>query len=327
MIIASAPTRLDFGGGWTDVPPYPEERGGFVCNLAIERRTTVVWHTAPPAHGAEQSGPDPLIAAALRSAARHPGWAERVAATPTIELRSDFPVGAGLGGSSAAGVALAAACAVACGEQLTPAALAERSRATEVEELRVAGGFQDHYAAAFGGALGLTLGQTRHAEPLPLTQATRRCLEARLTLVYTGESRISAETITAVLDAYAAREARVVAALDRMASLARDMAEALSSGDISSLGALMDEHWVHQQSLHPRITTPRIAALEATVRAAGAVGFKALGASGGGCVLVCSSIEQAPAVRAAAATLGEVLDWQVATDGVRVQVVSDDTDG
>jgi D-glycero-alpha-D-manno-heptose-7-phosphate kinase len=201
------------------------------------------------------------------------------------------------------------------------------SRATEVDELQIAGGFQDHYAAAFGGALGLTLGHSRHAEPLPLTQATRRCLEARMTLVYTGESRISAETITAVLDAYITRDARVVYALDRMASLARNMAEALTSGDIGTLGALMDEHWVHQQSLHPRITTPRIAALEAAVRAAGAVGFKALGASGGGCVLVCSSVEQAPAVRAAAAPLGEVLDWQVATDGVRVQVVSDEADG
>lgn len=246
---------------------------------------------------------------------------------PSISVTSDFPVGAGLGGSSAAGVALAAACAAARGESPGPQALAELSRATEVDELQIAGGFQDHYAAAFGGALGLTLGPTRHAEPLPLTQATRRRLEARLTLVYTGESRISAETITAVLTAYAERDARVVAALDRMASLARDMAEALSSGDISTLGALMDEHWVHQQSLHPRITTPRIAALEAAVRAVGAVGFKALGASGGGCVLVCSSVEQAPAVRAAAATLGEVLDWQVATDGVRVQVVSDDMDG
>ncbi len=224
-------------------------------------------------------------------------------------------------------MALAAACAAARGEAPGPVALAELSRATEVDELQIAGGFQDHYAAAFGGALGLTLGQTRHAEPLPLTQATRRCLEARLTLVYTGESRISAETITAVLEAYAAREARVVAALDRMANLARDMAEALSSGDVGTLGALMDEHWVHQQSLHPRITTPRIAALEAAVRRVGATGFKALGASGGGCVLVCSSVDQAPAVRAAASTLGEVLDWRVATDGVRVQVVSDETDG
>jgi len=330
VIVASAPTRLDFGGGWTDVPPFPEERGGFVCNLAIERRASVRWRATPPSKGAgadtsADTSLDPLVAAALRRAARHPGWTDAVPHAPHIALASDFPVGAGLGGSSAAGVALAAACAAACGETLSQAVLAERSRATEVEELQVAGGFQDHYAAAYGGALGLTLTHSRHAEPLPLTQATRRCLEARLTLVYTGESRISAETITAVLESYAAKTPRVVAALDRMARLARDMAEALSSGDISTLGELMDEHWVHQQSLHPRITTPRIAAIESAVRAAGAAGFKALGASGGGCVLVCSPMDRTDAVRAAASSLGEVLTWRVATEGVRVQVVSDET--
>jgi len=326
VIIASAPTRLDFGGGWTDVPPFPEERGGFVCNLAIERRATVLWRGVPPSSNAVKLA-DPLVAAVLRRASRNPGWAERVPSSPHIALTNDFPVGAGLGGSSAAGVALAAACAAACGESLGAAALAERSRATEVDELRVAGGFQDHYAAAYGGALGLTLTTSRHAEVLPLTQATRRCLEGRLTLVYTGESRISAETITAVLESYAAKTPRVVAALDQMASLARGMAEALSSGDISTLGELMGEHWVHQQSLHPRITTPRIAAIESAVRAAGAAGFKALGASGGGCVLVCSPMDRTDAVRAAASTLGEVLTWRVATEGVRVQVVSDETDG
>ena len=39
-IIARAPTRLDFGGGWTDVPPYAEREGGAVCNLAIARYAT-----------------------------------------------------------------------------------------------------------------------------------------------------------------------------------------------------------------------------------------------------------------------------------------------
>jgi galactokinase/mevalonate kinase-like predicted kinase len=25
-----APTRIDLGGGWTDVPPYCDDEGGFV---------------------------------------------------------------------------------------------------------------------------------------------------------------------------------------------------------------------------------------------------------------------------------------------------------
>ena len=40
-LVVRAPTRIDFGGGWTDVPPYDEEQGGCVCNLAITRHATV----------------------------------------------------------------------------------------------------------------------------------------------------------------------------------------------------------------------------------------------------------------------------------------------
>src|SRR5213075_1273241 len=36
-IISRAPTRIDLGGGWTDVPPYSDREGGFVCNVAIDR--------------------------------------------------------------------------------------------------------------------------------------------------------------------------------------------------------------------------------------------------------------------------------------------------
>jgi len=305
VIVASAPTRLDFGGGWTDVPPFPEERGGFVCNLAIERRATVTLVAA------DEPGPpaDALVAAALRRAGL---------SGVRVELSSDFPVGAGLGGSSAAGVALQAAIAAWRGERWQPTDLAERSRATEVDELGVAGGFQDHYAAAYGGALGLTLGRTRHAERLPLTAAATAALEARCCVIYTGESRISADTITAVLDAYRERVPRIVQALDRMRALARGMAESLLTGNVSELAELVSEHWLHQQSLHPGITTARITQLEAAVRAAGATGFKALGASGGGCVLAIAPVGRMDEVRRAVGEMGEVLTWRVARRGVVV---------
>jgi D-glycero-alpha-D-manno-heptose-7-phosphate kinase len=310
VFVASAPSRLDFGGGWTDVPPYPEERGGFVCNLAIERRARVTLRPAlaHPHHL-------PLVAAALRRA----GYEGQVTIT------SDFPIGAGLGGSSAAGVALTAAIAAAQAQCPDPAWIAERSRALEVEELGIAGGRQDHYAAAFGGALGLTFGDTVSVEPIPLSAAGRTALEARLTLVYTGESRLSGDTITAVLDAYRARTPRVVDALDRMAVLARGMRSALHAADVTTLAALIDEHWTHQRALHPRITTARIDALERAARAAGAQGLKALGASGGGCVMLVSAADDVPRVIEAVAPFGEILPWRIATTGVEVSRPSSDT--
>lgn len=235
-----------------------------------------------------------------------------------VTLDSDFPIGAGLGGSSAAGVALAAALAAAQGRTLAPSYLAEWSRALEVDALGIAGGRQDHYAAAFGGALALTFDRTVTVEQIPLSGTLQSALESRITLVYTGESRISGDTISAVLDAYRDRTPRVVAALDRIAVLARAMRDALHASDVTTLAALVDEHWTHQRALHPRITTDRIDALERAARGAGAQGLKALGASGGGCVMIFSDAADAPRVAQAVSRYGQILPWRIALQGVEV---------
>lgn len=311
-VVARAPTRIDFGGGWTDVPPYCHEQGGYVCNVAVTRHATVVLARAAGGGGdtLAERGEHALARAALHRAGleRHP-----------VRLTSDFPVGAGLGGSSAAGVALVGACRALRETTLDDrASIAEESRAIEVEDLGIAGGRQDHYAAAFGGALGLTFTDTTTVERIPLADATVTALERRVVVGYTGESRISAATITGVLDAYRAREPRVTGALARMATLGRAMAEALRSGDIDELGRLVGEHWTHQRALHAAITTPRIdAALDAATRA-GALGGKALGASGGGCVVVIAAEGREGEVRRALAGVVEPIDVRVDTDGLTV---------
>ena len=72
-VVARAPTRIDFGGGWTDVPPYPETDGGCVCNVAIARYASVQIHEAGVAagggavHGDADVGA-PLVVAAVRRA-------------------------------------------------------------------------------------------------------------------------------------------------------------------------------------------------------------------------------------------------------------------
>ncbi|MDF1501663.1 hypothetical protein [Roseisolibacter sp. H3M3-2] len=331
VLVARAPARLDFGGGWTDVPPYCDEEGGTVCNLAIARRATVRLRAADAASAPTERAPTGRASdARLADAALVRAGLGTVA---RADLASDFPVGAGLGGSSAAGVALAAAVAAWKGalpagapDAATRDALAEWSRAVEVEDAGIAGGRQDHYAAAYGGALRLDFGaaaggRPAAAHPIALADATASALERRLLVVYTGESRISGDTITAVLDAYRAREPRVVRALARMRALAAGMADALAAGDVDALGAQLDEHWTHQRALHPSITTPRIDAIVAAGARAGALGAKALGASGGGCVLLLSADGREDALRAAVGPLGEPLDFVLDREGVVVQRV------
>jgi len=296
-LVARAPTRLDFGGGWTDVPPYSDEEGGFVCNVAIARYATVRVRPA----GTGESSVDTRRAAdsALAEAAVRRAGISGI----SIEIASDFPLGAGLGGSSAAGVAVNGALCTWRGDAIDRAMLAEQSRAIEVEDLGVPGGRQDHYAAAYGGALALTFGDTTRVRRLSLSRTCKESLERRCIVVYTGQSRISGDTITAVVDAYRRRDRRVLDALHRMKALARSMADELCAEDLDALGQLVWEHWQHQRSLHPSIPTPLIDSILERARDAGAHGGKALGASGGGCVLVIAGDDNVDRVTTAVTEL------------------------
>ena len=241
-IVTRAPTRIDFGGGWTDVPPYSDEMGGFVCNVAIARYATVTvtrGRHATHVHAADVTG-DRAADRSIAAAAARRFQIDDI----QIQLDSDFPIGAGLGGSSAAGVASVAALACVQGDAMAPAEIAELSRSIEIGDLGIPGGRQDHYAAAFGGALGLRFspGKTEVTRDPARRRAARRD-RATMLVVYTGKSRISGETINAVLGAYAAREPRVLRALERMRETAEEMAGALAARDLDALAGLVGEQW------------------------------------------------------------------------------------
>ena len=142
-------------------------------------------------------------------------------------------------------------------------------------------------------------------------------------MVYTGESRISGDTIRGVMDAYRYRDAGVVRALDRMRELAEGMIEALGRGDLDGLATLVDAHWRHQRALHPRISTAGIERVLEVARSAGSLGGKALGASGGGSVLVIAPEGLGGQVRSAVAAAGEVLDFRVDEAGATVEELHD----
>lgn len=307
-----APTRLDFGGGWTDVPPYDVEQGGFVCNVAISRYATVRLTPLPDdAAQSEIAVAREGDAALLRAVSRRYDFRGA-----SISLSSDFPVAAGLGGSSAAGVAAITAALAWHGQSKSKSEIAEASRELEVLEMGIAGGRQDHYAAAHGGALGLRFGKTVEVTRIPLTPAALAEIPRRCIVVYTGESRISATTITAVMGAYRDQSRRVRDALREMKSLAEQSAIALEAGNLDQLGRLVGEQWEHQRSLDPAIPTPLIDRMIATAMSNGAIGCKALGASGGGCVLMIAAEGRSDDVRAAVSSMGTEITYTVDTTGV-----------
>ena len=212
---ATAPVRLDFAGGWTDVPPFSAEEGGAVVSAAIALRA----HAEVPPERRRASGSSRRTSAESRSLRRPrrchggPGLALsprprsaccRPTAGSCCAPDCDAPAGSGLGSSGALDVALVAALAAAGDERPHPRAIADLGLPPRGGRAGIPGGRQDQFAAAFGGFLPAPFPRsaTPRVERLHLSLGFAAELERRIVLCYTGASRFSGATIARVMQAY-----------------------------------------------------------------------------------------------------------------------------
>ena len=291
---ARAPLRIDFGGGWTDVPLYAEKEGGAVLNAAITQY--VRGHISKP------TVPGPL--ARIRS--------DRSYVTYSLEL----PEGAGLGASAAETLLWVTLV------KTTIANVSERRELAEIacdvsRLLGILGGKQDEYASALGGIGYYTFGSTVEVERLELDPAFVERFLDRLVLAYSGVKRVSGSIHEAVWSRYAAGDAEVAESLATLRRVAGEMRSALLAHDLEGFADLMNENWTHQKRLSPGVTNRALESLIGTGIANGAAAAKACGAGGGGCVLFVTREGRRDGVRAALARQGfRLIDFAFDTYGV-----------
>jgi D-glycero-alpha-D-manno-heptose-7-phosphate kinase len=234
----------------------------------------------------------------------------------TVQVRSDAPPASGLGSSAALGVAAVGALAAYHRRHLLPHELARESQLLEVRDLKLECGVQDQFGAAYGGVNFMEIEYPgARVFPLPLRPATRCELEDRFVLVYTGKSHFSSAMHQKVIS----EADRHQADFDQLAQAAVAGKEALLADDLNAFAAAMNRNWSAQKNLHPDITTPEIEALHQAAFQAGALGFKANGAGGGGTVTILVKRNHNPQVRRAAEDLGMlVLPALIDTTGLQV---------
>ena len=323
---AAAPVRLDFAGGWTDVPPFSSCERGVVVAAAIGLHTRAEVRPGEPGvrlvardlgHAEEaldpgafpRTGPLALLSAGVRLLP---------VGSCTVQTDSDAPPGSGLGSSGALDVALVAALSMARGEALDTRAVADLACRLESAEAGIAGGRQDQFASAYGGFLRLRFRDPdAEVERLPLDPSFMAELERRMLLCYTGASRFSGGTITRVMQAYERGDRVVTGALHALRDVAERMADALVAGDLALVGDLLTENWNRQQELDPAMCTPEMSRLEAAMRAYGALGGKAAGSGAGGCMFFLGPDDPRAAADAATALGNRLLPVRWEMEGVR----------
>ena len=337
MIVRSrAPLRLGLAGGGTDVSPFCDQHGGFVMNVTIDKyayatidapatSAGMVEFAAQDAGAAEQLRPE-LVDLVPGPLQLMKGVYARVVRdylggrAPVIRIRthSDAPPGSGLGSSSTMVVALVTAFAEYFRLPLGEYEIAHLAYSIEREDLALAGGKQDQYAAAVGGFTFMEFYDADRVivNPLRIKDWIWSELEASLVLYFTGVSRSSAKIIDE--QSRNIREGRTESldAMPRLKQEAVQMKEALLRGNLDRFAQVMQSGWQAKKQSASSITNPMIDELEKLAFANGAHATKVSGAGGGGFMMfMCDPGERVRLVRALSGAGGTVYDTHFTQHG------------
>lgn len=327
MIISRTPFRISLFGGGTDFPLFFREHGGAVisgtmnqyCYLSIHRLAPLFKHRYRASYSRTESVlhprefQHPLIRETLLMFEPQEGL--------EIAHVADLPGRTGLGSSSSFTVGLLNALHAFHKRPTTPEELARQAIEIERERVGDAGGWQDQYAAAFGGFRRIDFHRdgTVHSRPLPLPASRLRELKDSLMLFYMGTDTSATEILQEQNRRHADNQTALLTTLQLV-----NQAEAILLGHspLADLGELLHDAWMLKRSFASGISNPAIDTAYEAARQAGAIGGKLLGAGGRGFICLFVATDRQPAVRQALAPLQEV-PFRFSAEGSQIVFASD----
>ncbi|KAH7316282.1 hypothetical protein KP509_21G086500 [Ceratopteris richardii] len=312
------PARVDFAGGWSDTPPWSLEQLGTVLNMAI-----LLEGCAPIGVELEVTGgtgvciaddaghhiciKDPAMLhppyehadpfRLVKSALVVTGLASSTNLLCTgisIKTWANVPRGSGLGTSSILAAAVVRAIYQAIGAD--DASEKVSSAVLLLEQLMgTGGGWQDQVGALYPG-IKCTSGSPGNSlslkvEPVSLCPQTRRELEKRLIIFFTGQVRLAHNVLRTVVRRYLQRDPVLISSIKNLVSLANYGREALESGHLNEFGRILLDVWLIHQELDPFCSNEDVDRIFKHVHAY-SQGYKLVGAGGGGFGLLIANDEE-----------------------------------
>jgi D-glycero-alpha-D-manno-heptose-7-phosphate kinase len=310
---ARAPVRMTFSGGGSDLTYFFIDNPAAVLSCTVDiyaRATLIPRHDRQIGIHAEDLGQkehhDSL--AALQETVNKSLLATIVSVIRPeygfdLRISADFPVGCGLGGSSAVTTAIIAAFNELRQDRWNTYEIAELAFQAERLCFGIAGGWQDQYASAFGGFNLIVFENQRNlVHPIRLEDAIRNELEACLLLCNTCTTHDSGK-----LHEQQRREMKAESQTDLLAAsvaLCHRMHRHLIRGELRKFAQGMDEAWQLKRRFCSAVSDSKLDSTYAAAMAAGALGGKLLGAGGGGYFLFYVLPQQRQSVARAVRALG-----------------------
>lgn len=289
---ARAPVRVSFGGGGSDLTHYFSSKKGAVVNTTISMYSHAVVRKREDQRvvigsldlkqtlqaedldaACKDLGDFGLVLALLRAIDPKFGF--------ELYINSDFPMKSGLGGSAAVSAAI-----LGCFNQFRQDRwdlheIAEIAFQAERFYLGISGGWQDQYAAVFGGFNFMEFAMDETVvTPLRVHADTLLELEESLVLCDTG---IAHESGNIHDDQRISMQRRDIGSLvEDSVRLTYRIRNQILRGQLLGFGKSLDEAWQIKRRLSREISSDWLDSRYNLAMRCGAVGGKLLGAGGGG---------------------------------------------
>ena len=344
MIIRSkAPLRLGLAGGSTDIATYYDSFGGYVLNATIDMyayctiepntKGTVEFYAADLNKSEEYTASEKLPVSKVLPL--HIGIYNRIISDfikkPLffkMTTYSDAPAGSGLGSSSTMVVAIIKAFVEWLNLPLGEYDIAALAYKIEREDLNLAGGKQDQYAATFGGFNFMEFYKDDHVivNPLRLKRWIRNEIEASLVLYYTGVSRESANIINEQIQ-HSQKGDKNIESMHELKRQAVFMKEAILKGDFKRFSDCLLQGWLAKKKSAATISNSFLDDLYQYVLENGAESAKISGAGGGGFMMIycnpCKKVSLTRALKEKQGTSGMVLTPSFTETGTQAWIIYD----
>jgi D-glycero-alpha-D-manno-heptose-7-phosphate kinase len=339
---SKAPLRIGLAGGGTDVSPYSDLYGGAILNATlslyahatieplteniiilqgIDRKEEQRFEGGPDMDKLPLDGKLDLLKGVYNRIRREYGLP---ASGFRLSTFVDAPAGSGLGTSSTLVVAIVGAFTEMLRLPLGEYDIAHLAYEIERNDLKMAGGRQDQYAATFGGVNYMEFYGNDQVivNPLRVKQQYLFELENNLLLYYTATSRESAKIIEKQSKNVTDKNAASIEAMHQLKLQAQRMKEALLKGRIHEIGEILDFGFRQKQLMADGISNPFIADIYEQAKKAGATGGKISGAGGGGFMtFYCPAISKYRVMEALSKIGGHCQPYQFTGHGLTTWTV------
>ncbi len=331
---SKAPLRIGLAGGGTDVSPYCDLYGGAILNATISLSAyanieciegdTIELHAAdrnqhiryPKADSLPIDGQLDLLKGVYNRIRKDYGLP---AGGFRLSTFVDAPAGSGLGTSSTLVVAIIGAFAEWLKLPLGEYDIAHYAYEIERQDLQLAGGRQDQYAATFGGVNYMEFYENDKVivNPLRVKSGYLHELENNLLLFFTATSRESAAIIREQQKNVQQKNESSLEATHQLKEQSRRMKEALLLGRLHEIGEILDFGFRQKRKIADNISNPLMEDIYNAAKKAGATGGKISGAGGGGFMtFYCPGNSRYKVIEALGKFGGEVKQYNFTKSGL-----------